>query len=55
MEYLYYHQKTLLKMTKEDSESKKNYGNVKPMQIDPLGERLSRVGMIGGASRSSPT
>ena len=42
-------------MTKKDSDKIKNYSNVKPMQIDPLGERLSRVGMIGGASRSSPT
>jgi hypothetical protein len=28
MEYLYYQQRTLLKMTKEDSERKKNYSNV---------------------------
>ena len=51
MEYLYYQQRTLLKMTKEDSESKKNYSNIKPIQIDPLGEKLLDVGMAGGAAR----
>ena len=40
-------------MTKKDSDKIKNYSNVKPMQIDPLGERLSRVGMAGGASKKS--
>jgi len=55
MEYLYYQQRTLLKMTKQDSKRKKNYSNVKPIQIDPLGERLLGVGMAGGASKSKLT
>jgi hypothetical protein len=38
-------------MTKQDSESKKNYSNVKTIKLDPLGERLSNIGMAGGASK----
>ncbi len=37
-------------MTKQDSERKKNYINVK--KIDPLSERMSKTGMKGGASKS---
>ena len=37
-------------MSKQDSERKKNYINIK--QIDPLGEALNKVGMTGGVSRS---
>ena len=37
-------------MTKQDSERKKNYINVK--KIDPLSERMSNTGMKGGASKS---
>ena len=39
-------------MSKEDSKRKKNYSNMKVIQLDPLGERLSDVGMTGGVSRS---
>jgi hypothetical protein len=42
-------------MTKEDSKRKKNYSNMKVIQLDPLGERLSDVGMTGGASRYKGT
>ena len=38
-------------MTKQDSESKKNYSNIKTIKLDPLGERLSNVDMTGGASK----
>ena len=42
-------------MTKEDSDRKKNYSNIKTIKLDPLGERLSDVGMTGGASRYKGT
>ena len=42
-------------MTKEDSKRKKNYSNMKVIQLDPLGERLSNVGFMGGASKSMTT
>ena len=38
-------------MSKQDSKSKKNYSNIKTIKLDPLGERLSNVGMTGGASK----
>tara|TARA_R100000234_G_C4858138_1_gene118043 strand:- start:50 stop:499 length:450 start_codon:yes stop_codon:yes gene_type:complete len=37
-------------MTKDSFNRKKNYSNTKIIQLDPLGERLSNVGMTGGAS-----
>ena len=36
-------------MTKDSFNRKKNYSNTKIIQLDPLGERLSNVGMTGGA------
>jgi hypothetical protein len=42
-------------MSKEDSKRKKNYSNMKVIQLDPLGERLSDVGFMGGASKSMTT
>jgi len=48
MEYLYYHQRILVKMTVK---SKKDYAN-KVLQMDPLSERLNAAGFTGGASRT---
>ena len=42
-------------MSKEDSKRKKNYSNMKVIQLDPLGERLSDVGMTGGVSKYKGT
>ena len=51
MEYLYYQQKICQRMSKKESESKKNYSNIEIQKIDPLSSRLSDVGMTGGASK----
>jgi hypothetical protein len=40
-------------MTKEDSELKKNYSNLKIIHLDPLAARLAAVGFEGGASKSA--
>ena len=42
-------------MTKDNFDRKKNYGNTKIIQLDPLSERLSNAGHMGGASKSSST
>ena len=39
-------------MTKDNFDRKKNYSNTKIIQLDPLAERLSSIGLKGGAGRS---
>ena len=39
-------------MTKDNFNRKKNYSNTKIIQLDPLAERLSSIGLKGGAGRS---
>ena len=51
MEYLYYHLKMLLRMTKKDSERNKLYSNVKIQKLDPLSAALDDAGFKGGASK----
>ena len=40
-------------MTKDNFNRKKNYSNTKIIQLDPLSERLSNAGHMGGASKIS--
>ena len=42
-------------MTKQDSKKNKLYSNFKTIQLDPLSEKLSNVGMTGGASKRKLT
>jgi hypothetical protein len=42
-------------MTKDNFNRKKNYSNTKIIQLDPLSERLSDAGHMGGASKSRTT
>ena len=51
MEYLYYHQRMHLRMTKKDSERKKNYSNkypgyTGPVKPETLGDRASPSGEL---------
>jgi len=39
-------------MTKDNFNRKKNYSNTKIIQLDPLAERLSSIGLKGGAGRN---